>query len=69
MFGPSFLLGWAIKAGVVRTTGARGYHAVKPFMVGVIAGELLSGLLWMMIGAAYYFSTGKSPASYAIFPS
>ena len=68
MFGPSFLLGWMMKSAVVGTTGARGYHQVKPLMVGVIAGELLSGLFWMLVGASYYLLTDKAPASYAIFP-
>jgi hypothetical protein len=67
-FGPSFLVGWLVKAGVVGTTGAKGYHAVKPLMVGVIAGELLSGLFWMMVGAGYFFSTGRTPVSYWVFP-
>lgn len=68
MFGPSFLLGWMVKSAVVGTSGARGYHAVKPLMVGVIAGELLSGLGFMVIGAAYYFVTGRTPVAYSIFP-
>jgi hypothetical protein len=68
MFGPSFLLGWLVKAGVVGMTGARGYHAVRPLMIGVIAGELLSGLFWMGVGALYFFVTGKTPATYSIFP-
>ena len=68
MFGPSFLLGWMIKSAVVNTTGARGYHQVKPLMVGVFAGELTCGLVWMLVGALYYFNTGKTPVTYAIFP-
>jgi len=68
MFGPSFLLGWMVKSAVVGTSGARGYHTVKPLMVGVIAGELLSGLGFMVIGAAYYFFTGRTPTAYSIFP-
>jgi hypothetical protein len=68
MFGPSFLLGWLIKSAVVGTTGARGYHQLRPLMVGVIAGELLSGLGWMLVGASYYFLTGKAPVAYSIFP-
>lgn len=69
MFGPSFLLGWMVKSAVVATGGARGYHQVKPLMVGVIAGELLSGLFWMLVGATYYFVTDKAPVAYSIFPS
>jgi hypothetical protein len=68
-FGPSFLLGWMIKSAVVGTAGAKGYHQVKPLMVGIIAGELVSGLFWMVFGASYYFITGKAPVAYAIFPS
>jgi hypothetical protein len=69
MFGPSFLLGWMIKATVVWLLGARGYHAVKPLMIGIIAGELLSGLFWMGIGLVYYLTTGKTPVTYSIFPT
>jgi hypothetical protein len=68
MFGPSFLLGWMIKSAVVGTAGAKGYHQTKPLMVGVIAGELISGLFWMIFGAGYYFTTGKAPVAYSIFP-
>jgi len=68
MFGPSFLLGWMIKSAVVSTTGARGYHQFKPLMVGIFAGELTCGLMWMLVGASYYLSTGKAPVTYAIFP-
>jgi len=69
MFGPSFLLGWMIKSAVVGTSGARGYHQVKPLMVGVIAGEMVSGLCWMLFGAGYYFATGRAPVGYSIFPT
>ena len=68
MFGASFLVGWVVKALVVSSAGARGYHAVKPLMIGVIAAELLSGLGWMIVGATYFFVTGKSPVVYSIFP-
>ena len=69
MFGFSFLLGWLVKSAVVRTAGAKGYHRLKPLMIGIIAGELVSGLLWMGVGAVYYFVTGKPPAQYWIFPA
>jgi len=69
MFGPSFFIGWLLKTAVVGTSGARGYHQVRPLMVGVIAGELVMGLFWMLFGAGYYFATGKAPVAYSIFPS
>ena len=67
-FGGSFLLGWAVKAAVVKTMGAKGYHGLKPLMIGLIAGDLLGGLLWIIVGVWYYFQTGQPPARYAIFP-
>ncbi len=68
-FAASFLVGWAIKAAVVRLTGAKGFNGIKPIMVGIIAGELFAGLVWMTIGAIYYFKMGESPPNYSIFPS
>lgn len=65
--GFSILLGWALKTLVVRFAGAKGYHAVKPVMFGVIAGELSAGLFWIIVGTLYFFITGKVPTSYAIF--
>jgi hypothetical protein len=67
-FAPAFLLGSGIKAAVVSASGTKGYQAVRPLMVGVIAGELTTGLFWMLVGAAYFFITGKPPQSYVIFP-
>jgi hypothetical protein len=69
VFGPSFLLGWMVKAAVTGAGGARAYHAVKPLMIGVISAELLCGLFWMGVGFAYYFLTGLRPVSYSIFPT
>src|SRR5690606_38187367 len=53
----SFLIGWAIKLLVVRTGGAKAYHQLMPLMIGVIAGELLIALFWIVVGATYYAST------------
>lgn len=67
-FAFSFLLGWLLKATVMRTSGAKGYHAMKPLIVGVIAGELFAALLWVTIGAVYFWVQGKNPVVYMIFP-
>ncbi|PTY06817.1 hypothetical protein DB346_00745 [Verrucomicrobia bacterium LW23] len=64
----SFLLGWMIKAGVMKTGGAQTYNSLKPLMVGVIVGELLMALAWAVIGAGYYAATGLTPSSPLIFP-
>ncbi len=65
-FGWSFLAGWALKASVVRLLGSRGCHQIKPLLVGVIAGELLMSLGWMIVGLIYYFFTGVSPPMYYV---
>ncbi len=68
IFAFSFLVGWLVKSAVLGAGGARSYHAVKPLMVGLIAGELLAVLAWAVIGAAYYLATGLQPVSYNVFP-
>ncbi|MEX0776461.1 MAG: DUF6785 family protein [Phycisphaeraceae bacterium] len=64
----SFFIGWFIKLSVVKVGGARSYQKVKPLMVGVIAGELLAALSWVMVGAIYYAATDLAPRGPKIFP-
>ncbi len=68
IFAFSFLLGWLVKLTVMRSGGAKGYHQLKPMMIGVIGGELLAALLWAVVGAVYYFITNNQPAEVRIFP-
>jgi hypothetical protein len=68
VFSASFFVGWLIKAAVVKLAGAKSYHLLKPMMVGVIAAELLAALLWILVGALYFFVTGETPKSYRVFP-
>jgi len=67
-FWLSFLLGWLVKSLVVRFGGGNVYQRGKPVMIGVIAGELTGGLIFMVVGAVYYFVTGFAPTKYMIFP-
>jgi len=67
-FSHSFFLGWFIKMLVTRLGGAGYYRRGKPFMIGLIAGELLGGLAFMAAGAIYYGLTGLPPANYHVFP-
>ncbi len=67
-FGFSFLLGWTIKMGVTKLVGGYRYHQLKPLMIGVVAGDLLGGLVFMAVGAIYFAVTGLIPKSYTIFP-
>lgn len=70
-FAPSFFFGWIIRTIVVKLGGGKSYQKVKPIMYGLIAGDLLGGLLFMGLGAGYYLEHGKKlPADkiYQIFP-
>jgi hypothetical protein len=64
--GFSFLVGWLIKRSVVKYGGAHLYAKLKPLMIGLIAGEMVAGVITMIVGAAYYFHTGNPPKSYII---
>jgi uncharacterized protein DUF6785/uncharacterized protein DUF6784 len=67
-FFQSFLLGWLIKTLVARIGGHGTYNRLKPLMIGVVAGEVLGALVFMIVGAIYYASTGTLPVSYQFFP-
>ena len=70
LFSHSFLLGWFVKSLVMRYGAGMGtYRKVERIMFGVIAGDLLAGLLFMIIGAVYYALTGSTPEEFRIFPS
>ncbi len=67
-FGFSLLLGWIIKSIVTGIGGAEKYQQAKVVMIGVIAGDLLGGLIFMVHGALYYATWGLIPKIYTIFP-
>jgi hypothetical protein len=64
----SFLLSWIIKVAVTKFGGAKGYRAVMPFMIGLIAGDLLAAFGWTVVGAVYYGLTGVTPDVYVVLP-
>ena len=62
-FGPSFMAGWLAKVIITRFGGAAGYRKARSFFIGIIAGEVVAGVGWMIVGAlyyAYYRVTGPS---------
>jgi hypothetical protein len=65
----SFMVGCAIKFVVTRLWGGSGYEKVKPLMFGLIAGDMLGGIAVMIVGAGYYFTTGRIPESFKILPN
>ena len=64
----SFLIGWGVKVSVVKLGGAKTYNSLKPAMIGIIAGELVAGIAWILVGAAYYAVMHKFPVTYRILP-
>ena len=64
----SFLIGWLVKALVVRFGGGRVYQNLKPLFIGLIVGELASGGVSILIGFVYYFWTGLQPHRFVILP-
>lgn len=60
-FSSSFLIGWMVKVAVTRLGGPRTYNKAKPLMTGLIAGELLGVLIWMVVATVTYLATGLVP--------
>ncbi len=67
-FCPSLLIGWLIKTLVTRYGGAAGYQRIKPLMFGAIAGDMLGGVVPIIIGFVYHFLTGEIPKPYGFMP-
>jgi hypothetical protein len=68
MFAASFLGGWGIKVLVTQYAGASWYQRLKPLMFGLIAGEMLGGLVPIAIGFVYWLATGLPPKVFNILP-
>jgi hypothetical protein len=67
-FAPSFLLAWLIKSAITRYGGLSTYRRLRPFFIGLMAGEFASGILWSGIGVGYYALTGTRGASFRVRP-
>lgn len=67
-FNHSFLLGWLIRAALLRFAGHSTVRKARPFMIGVIAGDLLGGAVFMVAGAVVYGLSGFPPPAVKIFP-
>jgi hypothetical protein len=49
MLAASFLLGWVVKLALTKFGGSQTYRKAKPLFVGIVAGEFVAGILWMII--------------------
>ncbi len=68
MFSFSFLLGWFIKTMVTKYGGEKAYSRLKPVFFGLIAGDMLGGIIPSIIGAVYYLVTDEIPKKFLIMP-
>ncbi|MDD4538509.1 MAG: hypothetical protein PHT80_05800 [Lentisphaeria bacterium] len=64
----SFFIGWMIKKSAIRFGGVRMAKVLRPLMVGIIAGEVLAAVIFMIVGVLYYINTGQKPLPYRWFP-
>ena len=67
-FAPSFLLAWAIKSAITRFGGMNSYKRLRPFFIGLMAGEFVATVFWGLFGISYYFLTGEIGRSFRIRP-
>ena len=68
IFCASFIVGWLIKSVVTKYGGPRLYMRLKPFMLGLVAGEMSVGIVLILIGTIYHFITGELPKTFTIMP-
>jgi len=66
-FNHSFMIGCILKVVVMKWGGSRIYEKCKPLMIGLIAGDLLGALFFMVAGGIYYLVTGMKPPAYHAF--
>lgn len=64
----SFLIGWLIKICILKYGGAGGYQKFKPLMLGLVAGDMIGGIIPVIIGLVYYCFTGEPPKRFTVLP-
>jgi len=67
-FAVSFLLGWLIKSAVTKYGGATLYAKLKPLMFGLVAGDMLGGIIPIIFGLSYHLYTDELPVRFSIMP-
>lgn len=56
MLWSSIFLGWLFKSLIQRYGGMKGYTAFLPFFLGLIVGDVLNAVIWIILG--YFTQTG-----------
>ena len=67
-FAPSFLLAWLLKDAITKYGGQKAYFAARPVFLGMMAGEFAAGLLWTIVGVAYFGVTGVTGPRFLVRP-
>lgn len=49
MMWGSVLLGWSLKAGILKYGGAKSYRLARPLFLGLILGEVFSAVIWALV--------------------
>lgn len=65
MVWASFFIGFLIKKAVTKYGGEKIYQSFKPVMFGLIAGDMLGGIIPAAIGLAYHLITGELPQKFS----
>jgi hypothetical protein len=68
-FAFSFFLGWIIKSLVTKYGGGATYRNLIPMMMGLIAGDLLAGILFTLVSLIYFLVTHQPPKQFGIMPT
>lgn len=68
MMASSFLLGGLLKIMVTRYGGAKCVQQLRPLMFGMIAADMLAGLVIILSGFIYFWLTGMPPKNYWVLP-
>ena len=69
-FALTFFIGWVIKKLVIKYGGTGVYNRARPFMIGLIAGEIFGAILPSIVAAIYYVVTnGEMPKAFHVLLS
>jgi hypothetical protein len=47
----SLLVGWVVKSAITHWGGVQWYRRLRPFFMGLVVGDYLSALIWIVVGA------------------
>ena len=60
----SFLLGWAVKTLLMKYGGGNAHIAFRPFMLGLILGNICAMAFWLVVGFLF-----GNPTEYSHWPA